>query len=104
MAKTNGYRAAIRDRLRQFGIICEVLRKYKRLTEFQDLLYEHWIRIYSSDTEKSKVLKILFRRGESTTEADVFTRLVPWHALTAEQTRDYERIGGWIKNREYEYC
>lgn len=104
MSKTNGYRAAIRDRLRKLGIIYEVLRQYKRLTEFQELIYESWIGVYCSNDEKTKVLKALFNRGQLTTEADLFVRMVPWHVLTLEQKQDYERIAGWIKNREYEYC
>lgn len=104
MSKTNGYRAAIRDRLRRLGIIYEVLRQYKRLTEFQELIYKSWLSVYCSNDEKTKVLKVLFDRGRLTTEADLFMRIVPWHALTPEQTQDYERIAGWIKNREYECC
>lgn len=104
MSKTNGYRAAIRDRLRKCGIIYEVLRQYKRLTEFQDLIYENWIRVYCSNEEKTRTLKSIFYRGQSFTETDLFMNLVPWHVLTPEQKQDYERIAGWIKNREYECC
>ena len=104
MANKQGYRAAIRDRLRKYGIICEVLYEYKRMCELQELIYVNWISVFVSNEMKSKTLNSLFYQGPNDGEAEIFDRIVPWHALDKHQKESYQNILGWIKCREYEYC
>ena len=104
MTNKGGYRAAIRDRLRNYGIICEVLYEYKHMMELQELIYINWISVFVSNEMKSKTLNSLFYRGPNDSEADIFERIVPWHALDKHQKANYKNLLSWIKCREYECC
>lgn len=103
MPKSGGYKAAIRDKIRKFGVIYEVLKEHKRLVEVQKLIYDHWLRFLVGNELKTACLNSLFDMSYGRTEADIFRRFIPWSNLTEDQKRDYENLWGWIKNREYEY-
>jgi len=102
MSKTKGFRPAIRDRLKKYGIIYEVLLKYKMVTKTQKLIYDEFIRPFVKASEKTKCLNFLFKRYEGEDEWEVFHRMIPWHVLDQDETSDFVNLEEWIKIRENE--
>lgn len=103
MSHSGGYRKAIRERLRYYGIVHKVLSDNHRLCELQELIYKNWIGVYKSNDMKSRTLKTLFYRGPNDTEATLLDRVIPWHAMSVLQKRDYSKLVNWVSYYENMY-
>lgn len=100
MSHSGGYRTAIRERLRRYGVIHEVLRKHHRLKEAQELIYNGWFKSFKSNDIKKETLRALFYTGPNDSEAIIFDRVIPWHILSPIQKRNYSKLGNWISYYE----
>lgn len=103
MSHSGGYRKAIRERLRDYGLIHKVLSENHKLCELQELIYINWLAMFKSNEMKTKTLKTLFYRDPNDTEATVFDRIIPWHALLPIEKRNYSKLVNWVSYHENMY-